>query len=107
MKLVSDWWTHQDSKTKKTRHLSQLVTSIGVINRRASDTGALEEGWSLRRAKLVVSTEMPSAAMSVSLITVKDEQMCVTCSWQECVVHPGLTEGLMGNLEQWLIEFGA
>lgn len=106
MKLVSDWRTQQRGEAKKTRYLSWLVTNLGVVDGGVGDTRE-EEGWSLRRAELVLSAEVPSAAFSVSLMTVKGEPMCVTCSWQECVVHPSLAEGLVGNLERWFNEIGA
>lgn len=107
MKFVSDWRSQQRSEVKKTRHLSWLVTNLGVIDGGAGSRQAEEEGWSLRRAELVLSAEVPSAAISVSMMSVKGEKLCVTCSWQECVVHPGVADGLVGNLEQWLNEVGA
>ncbi|KAG8165972.1 hypothetical protein KVR01_004524 [Diaporthe batatas] len=107
MKFVSDWRTQQRAEANKTRYLSWLVTNLGVIDGGASDTSGQEEGWSLRRAELVLSAEIPSAAFSVSIFTVKGEQMCVTCSWQECAVHPNIAEGLLSNLERWLNEIGA
>ncbi|POS68926.1 hypothetical protein DHEL01_v212679 [Diaporthe helianthi] len=109
MKFVSDWRTQQRADAKKARQLSWLVTNLGVIDgtRAAADGPEQEGGWSLRRAELVLSAEVPSAAISVSLMTVKDEQMRVTCSWQDCVVLPSLAEGLLGDLERWLNAIGA
>lgn len=107
MKFVSDWRTQQQSEASKTRYLSWLVTNLGVLDRGIADTGEQEEGWSLRSADLVLSTEVPSAALSVSIMTVKGEQMCVSCSWQDCVVDSGLGERLMGDLERWLNQIGS
>lgn len=107
MKFVSDWRTQQRAEANKTRYLSWLVTNLGVIDGGASDTRGQKEGWSLRRAELVLSAEIPSAALSVSLMTVRGEQMCVTCSWQECAVPPHIAEGLLGHLERWLNQIGA
>lgn len=64
------------------------------------------EFWSVRRAELTLSAETPSAALSVSIITIKDREMCVTCSWQDCVVDVNLGERLMRDLDRWLNEIG-
>lgn len=107
MKLCWDWRSQQQSEARKTRYLSWLVTNLGVLDSGLGDNKVQEEGWSLRRAELVLSTEVPSAALSVSIITVKDEQMCVTCSWQDCVVDQSLGAQLMHELERWLNEIGS
>lgn len=103
MKFVSDWRTQQQSKARKVRHLSWVVTNLGVIDGEISNTrGQEEEGWSLRRAELVLGADIAAAVFNVSMMTVKDERMCVTCSWQDCVVDPALGERLVGSLERWL-----
>ncbi len=111
MRFVSDWRTQQQSEASKTRYLSWLVTNLGVLDRGIAETHEeqeeQEEGWSLRSAELILSAEVPSAAISVSIMTVKGEKMCVTGSWQDCVVDPGLGERLMGNLERWLNQIGS
>jgi hypothetical protein len=33
--------------------------------------------------------------------------MCVTCSWQDCVVKREVGEGLTRDLERWVNEIGA
>lgn len=55
----------------------------------------------------MLSAEVPSAAISISLVTVEDEQMCVTCSWQDCVVDAELGACVSGDLERWLNEIGS
>ncbi|KAF7534744.1 hypothetical protein G7054_g5971 [Neopestalotiopsis clavispora] len=86
MKFVSDWRAQQQAETQKAREQQQ------------DEEEEAEEGWSVRRAELVLSTEILSAALSISIMTVKDEQMCVTCSWQDCVVEADLGERLLGDL---------
>ena len=107
MKFASDWRTQQQSEARKTRYLSWLVTNLGVLDGCVGGLQGQEENWSLRRAELVLSTEVPSAPISVSIMTVKGAQMCMTCSWQDCVVDSGLANCLMGNLERWLNEIGS
>lgn len=107
MKFVSDWRDQQQSEAAKPRFPSWLVTNLGVLDGGSGNVHGQQEGWSLRRAELVLSAEVPSAAFSVSIMTVKGEEMCITCSWQDCVVDPGLGERLMGDLERWLNEIAS
>lgn len=108
MKLASDWQAQQKGEAQKARHLSWLVTNLGVLDGGVANTqSGHEEAWRLRRGEMVLSTEVPSAAISVSILTVKGEKMCVTCSWQDCVVDQDMGERLIGNLERWLNDIGA
>ncbi|KAF2249681.1 hypothetical protein BU26DRAFT_563579 [Trematosphaeria pertusa] len=107
MKLCPDWNSQQQSEMRRMRYLSWLVTNLGVLDGESSTTVGKEEAWSLRRAELILSAETPSAALSVSIMTVKGREMCVTCSWQDCVVDAELGERLMGDLERWLTDIGS
>ncbi|KAK6220813.1 Alcohol acetyltransferase [Pestalotiopsis sp. IQ-011] len=102
MKFVSDWRAQQQGESDKTRYLSWLVTNLGVLDRDIGQPPGQAGGWSARRAELVLSAEVPSAAISISMVTVKDEQICVTCSWQDCVVDAELGARVLGDLERWL-----
>ena len=102
MGYCPDWNSQQQREARRTRYLSWLVTNLGVLE---GDSKGKDE-WSLRRAELVLSAEVPSAAISVSIMTVKDEQMCVTCSWQDGVVEERVGEGLLQDLERWMNEIG-
>ncbi|KAK8137068.1 alcohol acetyltransferase-domain-containing protein [Apiospora sp. TS-2023a] len=133
MKLIPDWNDAMKTQAKRPRHLSWLVTNIGVLDGReggeVGDGGTQgeiqanqnEEGqkhlqkkeraggeiWSVRRAELVLSTEVPAQAISVAVVTVKDEQMAITCSWGDAAVDAGVGERLVGDLERWLREIGS
>ncbi|KAK8029649.1 alcohol acetyltransferase-domain-containing protein [Apiospora rasikravindrae] len=132
MKLAGDFRDVQQSEARKPRHLSWLVTNLIVMDGKSSEAeikasvdtdganigaqGHIREekgergdggGWSVRRAELVLSAEVCSAALSVSLVTVKNEQMAVTCSWQDCAVEAGIGEGLLNDLERWMKEIGS
>ncbi|PSN70883.1 hypothetical protein BS50DRAFT_659723 [Corynespora cassiicola Philippines] len=103
MGYCPDWNSHQRREARRTRYLSWLVTNLGVL-----DGGSMEKDeWSLRKAELILSAEVPSAAVSVSIMTVKSEQMCITCSWQDGVVEERVGEGLLLDLERWVNEIGA
>lgn len=107
MKYCPDWNNQQRSEMRRNRYLSWLVTNLGVLDG-ASGTSADDKGaWSLRRAELILSAETPSAALSVSIMTIKDSDMCVTCSWQDCVVDTKLVERLMRDLDRWLNDIGS
>lgn len=107
MKLCPDWNSQQQGEMRRVRYLSWLVTNLGVLDGESSTTVNKEDTWSLRGAELILSAETPSAALSVSIMTVRGRQMCVTCSWQDCVVDTELGERLMGDLERWLKEIGS
>jgi hypothetical protein len=107
MKFVSDWRTRQQSEVCKIRYLSWLVTNLGVLDGQANTEQRKEEGWSLRRAESVLSAEVPSAVLSVSMVTVKDEKLCITCSWQDCVVDSAVGEHMMSDIERWLNAIGS
>ncbi|KAL7952217.1 hypothetical protein V8C34DRAFT_319235 [Trichoderma compactum] len=107
MKFVSDWRTQRQGEARRASLLSWLVTNLGVIDGGIDGARGQEDGWLLRKAELVLSTEVPLAAFSVSIMTVKGGDMCVTCSWQDCVVDAGHGKCLMGDLEQWLKEIGS
>jgi hypothetical protein len=107
MKYVSDWRGKMQREALKPRYLSWLVTNLGVLDRGIADPTEQGEGWSLRRAEMILSRKVRSAAISVSIVTVKGEQMSVACSWQDCVVDSGLGERLTSNLERWLKQIGS
>jgi hypothetical protein len=107
MKFVTDWRPQQESETRKPRYLSWLVTNLGVLERGDDEPDRAGTNWSLQKAELVLSTEVPSAAISVSVMTVAGERMAVTCSWQDCVVDQELGKHLLDDLQRWLNEIGA
>ncbi|XXG98866.1 hypothetical protein Hte_005196 [Hypoxylon texense] len=108
MKFVRDWRPQQQSEARKPRYLSWLVTNLGVLDGEVSETQQeYDERWSICQADLMLSAEVPSAALSVSIMTVKDKQMCVTCTWQDCAVETQVGDRLMSDLERWLSEIAS
>ncbi|KAI0180925.1 alcohol acetyltransferase-domain-containing protein [Hypoxylon sp. FL1284] len=106
IKSVRDWRAQKEGEARKPRHMSWLVTNLGVLDGEASETRQGDH-WSIRRAGLFLSAEVPSAAFSLSVMTVKGEQMCVSCSWQDVVVDDKLGKRLMGDLERWFGEIAS
>ncbi|KAK7993964.1 hypothetical protein PG989_007345 [Apiospora arundinis] len=112
MKFAPEWKAHMKNEAKKPRPLSWLVTNVGVIDGREKEghdqaKGGDDQEWSIHRAELLLSADVASAALQISVATVKDEQMAVTCSWQECVVEAGLGRCFVDDLERWLKEIGS
>ena len=107
MKLCPDWNSQQQSEMRRMRYLSWLVTNLGSLDGESSTAVGREEAWSIDRGELILSAETPSAALSVSIMTVKGRDMCVTCSWQDCVVDAEIGERLVGDLERWLKDIGS
>ncbi|PVI00069.1 hypothetical protein DM02DRAFT_563595 [Periconia macrospinosa] len=107
MKFVSDWLVQQKGEENRVRYLSWLVTNIGVLDGGINESEQNDrERWSVRRAELVLSNETPSAALSVAVMTVKNGDMRVTGSWQDCAVDVEIGDSLMRDLERWLMEVG-
>ena len=102
MGYCPDWNSEQKRQETKLRYLSWLVTNLGILDGKPNG----EEGWSIDRAELALSAETPSAAFSVSVMTVKDERMVVNISWQDGVIEERVAERLIGDLEEWLNELG-
>ncbi|CAI6101103.1 unnamed protein product [Clonostachys chloroleuca] len=109
MKFAEDWRPQQESETRKPRYLSWLVTNLGVLEGGLgkAETERQRNNWKIRRAQLFLSTEIPSAALSIAVSTIKNGQMDITCVWQDCVVGPDLGANLTNNLNQWLTEIGS
>jgi hypothetical protein len=114
-KYVTDWKQTMGNMAKRTRQFSWLVTNIGVIDGgNASspadgDTGAKLEPadgqkWSIARAQFGLSTEVPSAAIIFSPVSVAGRGMCVAASWGDCAVDVTLAEGIMADIERWLAQ---
>ncbi|KAI0190354.1 hypothetical protein EV127DRAFT_481038 [Xylaria flabelliformis] len=78
MQLVHDWRTQQESETRKPRYLSWLVTNLGVLDGGGFNKRQDPNRWAIRKTDLLLSAEVPSAALSVSIMTIKDEQMCIS-----------------------------
>ncbi|PVH99917.1 hypothetical protein DM02DRAFT_415449 [Periconia macrospinosa] len=101
MKFVPDWRAQMKSDLKKPRKPSWIVTNIGVLQ------GKKAAGkWSICRGQFTLSTETPAAALLISIMTVRDGEMVVTCTWQDSVVEASLVECVVADLERWLRQIG-
>ncbi|KAI1125454.1 hypothetical protein F5Y10DRAFT_247023 [Nemania abortiva] len=108
MKLVLDWRAQFRADAAKARPYSFVVTNLGVfdgVGRELSgefrDAPATER-WGVAHSVFAISTEVCGAAFQVSPISVKDGALCVSCSWQDCVVDLRLAEAIVADLERWL-----
>lgn len=123
-KYVSDWQQTMGAMAKKKRQFSWLVTNIGVIDPSLSTAGAttqsttsngggsssnkaqVDDGgkWSISHAQFGLSTEVPSAAMEFSPVSVAGRGMSVGASWPDCAVEAALGDRIMADLERWLAQ---
>ena len=102
MGYCPNYLMQQQRDTRRTRYLSWLVTNVGVLEGESQGEG----GWSLQKAELVLSAQVPCAAFNVSVMTAKDKGMCITCSWQDGVVDGGTGHRLLCDLERWMKGIG-
>lgn len=115
-KYVTDWQQTMGAMAKKKRQFSWLVTNIGMLDpslSTASNAGGDSSGskpdereeWSISRAQFGLSTEVPSAAIVFSPVSVVDRGMSVGASWADCAVEATLIgDHIMADLERWLAQ---
>lgn len=103
MVYCPNYLIQQQRDTWRTRYLSCIVTNVGVLEEESQKEG----GWSLQKAELVLSAQVPCAAFNVSVMTANDKDMCLTCSWQDRVVDHKVGERLLVDLEKWMKDIGA
>lgn len=112
MKLVPDWRAQFRTEASKARPYSFVVTNLGVLDGAETKTGKeaerkngdspVTENWTAEHSVFAISTEVCGAAFQVSPISVRDGALCVSCSWQDCVVDVKLGEAIVADLERWL-----
>lgn len=119
-KYVTDWQQTMGAMARKKRQFTWLVTNIGVLDpslsTAGSSSGSKPDGdgdgdggrgqWSISRAQFGLSTEVPSAAMALSPVSVAGGGMSVGASWADCAVEEALAERIMADLERWLAQLG-
>lgn len=114
-KHVTDWQQTMSAMAKKKRQFSWLVTNIGVVDPSLStvsngggDSSGINsdsrEQWFLSRAQFGLSTEVPSAAIAFSPVSVAGRGMSIGASWADCAVDAALGDRIMADLERWLAQ---
>ncbi|POR33525.1 Uncharacterized protein TPAR_06277 [Tolypocladium paradoxum] len=108
MCLVPDWREHNKSDAKKPRHLSWVVTNLGVLDGAANVDGAEKDAgaWSVERASFSTSAQVTGPAIGVCPIAVKGGKLCLDFCWQVGVVDTALGERLASSVEDWLAYLG-
>lgn len=113
MRLVPDWRAQFRTEAGKARPYSFVVTNLGVLDGAAeiksdrevagkNGDSPVAEFWTVEHAIFAISAEVCGAAFQVSPISVRDGALCVSCSWQDCVVDVKLGEAIVADLEGWL-----
>lgn len=99
-KFIKDWRSHHREVTRKPRVGSWLVTNLGVV-----DAG--NGPWNIRRSSFINPSEMCSAAICVTAISVKGGSLTLGISWQKCVLEGSIAEQVVSNLQAWLSQLSA
>jgi hypothetical protein len=110
MKLVPDWRAQHRTDTTKPRSHSFVVTNLGALDgagRKADAEDSRSNSWRIEHSVFAISAEVGGAAFQVAPISVKDKALCVSCSWQDCIVDVKLAEALVADLERWLRFLGS
>ncbi|KAI0872419.1 alcohol acetyltransferase-domain-containing protein [Hypoxylon argillaceum] len=109
MRLVPDWRAQFRVEASKARPYSFFVTNLGVLDGDGGGGGAATEPngeaggrWGVAHSVFATSPEVCGAAFQVSPISVRGGALCVSCSWQDCVVDVELAEAIVADLERWL-----
>lgn len=123
-KYVTDWQQTMSGMAKKKRQFSWLITNIGVLDPSLSTAGTTTQSptgdgggdssnssepydggkWSIEQAQFGLSTEVPSAAIAFSPVSVVGRGMSVGASWADSAVDATLAERIMADLERWLAQ---
>ena len=108
MKFVPDWKAQFKSDVKKPRKLSWFMTNLGTIEEKSEPNlgEGGENAWSIRRAQFTTSTEIPIGALIFSVMSVKNGELVVACTWQDTVLEENLVASVMTDLERWLTQIG-
>ncbi|KAI1205310.1 uncharacterized protein F4807DRAFT_471162 [Annulohypoxylon truncatum] len=82
---------------RRPREVSWSVANLGVID------GEIEgRPESIKYAQYTSSAEASGAALVVSLVTVKETELCVTMTWQQCAMDERLAAHVLYDMEEWL-----
>ncbi|KAJ8123124.1 hypothetical protein ONZ43_g845 [Nemania bipapillata] len=103
---VEDWRAQLKEEARKPRSVSWVVSNLGPIDgspkRRSSAEPANGTGWAITGAKFVLCANVVAAALNISVVSVRDGDLAVTCSWQDCVIDSELADEFVTELEKWL-----
>ncbi|OTA83896.1 hypothetical protein M434DRAFT_378086 [Hypoxylon sp. CO27-5] len=107
MKFVGDWRVQMTDTAQRPRQCSWFVTNLGVLDAIPNSASDQSVTWSIRRAQFAVSAETTQAALMISIMTVAEGRLCVTCSWQDCIFDTSFGEHVVADLERWVVQLGS
>lgn len=110
-RFVPNWKKQFLRDVKKPRKLSWFFTNLGAFDEKPTEntnnTAGTAADWSIRRSQFTLSTEIPVAALLLGVSSVKNQELVITCTWQDTVVKESLVDGLTMDLKTWLGQIGA
>lgn len=103
---VEDWRAQLKEEIRKPRSISWVISNIGPIDgspKQPSSVGSANgTGWAITGAKFVLCANVVAAALNISVVSIQDGDLTVTCSWQDCVIDSKLAEEFVTDLDRWL-----
>jgi hypothetical protein len=60
--------------------------------------------WSISRANFALSANVVSAALGIAIVTIRQGELALACSWQDDAVELSVGEGFVANLTRLLQE---
>lgn len=126
MRFVGDWRKQMADTARRPRQHSWWVTGVGVLgsnenSKRPEPDGAqsrssspqhdpARDEWAICRAQFALAAETTAAALVISPMTATGEgvsRLCVGVSWQDCIYDVSVGEGLVADLQRWLVQIGS
>lgn len=108
LKFVSDWKQFWIDKFGKPRSDSWSVSNVGSL--KAPNAGLVQEddepgSWQIERAIFTQGALPMGAAFSVNVAGVEGRGLWITVSWQKTIVDATLVEGLLEDLQDYMVSF--
>jgi hypothetical protein len=108
---VGDWQAQLSEMARRPRLTSWVITNLGVIDGSpkvsSSPLGTNQKpdpdsNWSITHSQFIMSANVVSSAIGISIAAVQGEDLVITCTWQDCVIDVALGEAFVTNLERGL-----
>lgn len=101
MKFVKDWRKMMSEHVGKQRTVGWAVTNLGVLDGEGTGDGD-GDVWKINEARFTLSAQASGAAITISVVSVGGQSLCVDVSWQDGVIDERVTDTLVTDIKEWL-----
>jgi hypothetical protein len=107
---VEDWTAQLQMDMQRPRRASWVITNLGIFDgtppgHASPSCGDARPGmWSISRANFALSANVVSAALGIAIVTIRQGELALACSWQDDAVELSVGEGFVANLTRLLQE---